>query len=95
MGSGRQGLRKQGTGFWAIRLTQIIFPWVFAIPTNVQQGPDIMNDRDWVPSHVVQACRRDKDLEVGSQGRKRVKEHKLAGNSDMFGWVRRLGREWK
>lgn len=49
-------------------LTQVILSWVFAILANVQQIPDLINDSDWVPSHVVQACRRDGPIREEGQG---------------------------
>lgn len=58
-------------GLWQ-SLTQIILPWVFAIPANVQQVPDLTNNSDWVPTHVVQACREDKD-HVGRRGKESKK----------------------
>lgn len=44
-----------------------------------------MNDRDWVPTHVVQACRRDRDREGERQVKKRVKEDKLASSDTWLG----------
>lgn len=54
-----QELRKRAAGSWAMKRTQVVFPWVFAISTNVQQRPDVVDDRDWVSAHVVLAYGRD------------------------------------